>query len=573
MTSDKAPAATDTPLKPRAADVRRQDLVGLFALGLVVGLACRGHFVMPHADFLEFVDSGHALLAGQLPPSLKRAPVFPLLIAGIGRALPLEAGERIVAEWLNVLLLPINGLLVYGIGRRWFGPAARWAAVWFMLLPIGMYCTAHVVVEPLLTFLMLLTVLLAQHGSAWAYAAAAAATMTRYDAAGLIVGVALVDWLRHRAPLIAAGRAGLAAVPLAFWLILTAVNWDRGSGDHYIAQMLEHPTLAVRPMLGIMMHAAVDPGLLPLPTWLLPLERPVYLMLVVVPPLLVLWGLALKLRERDAAMVVAVTAIASYLLVHAAFWFRFDRFGYPTAPLVVLAAGAGLHATGPWFRRFDPRGLVARLVPGFAAVLLLLIVIAAAEPLVPAAAGFSRQTSRTALLGLATIALVWSAPFLLRRERLAQTTLWLAVAALLFAQINNATALLGPGGDLRNNVEAARWIRDNIPPDARVLSASPGLLRLYAGRSPPDRFIGFEQIESTTWPGIVEECRQLRIAYIIWHDQLWQEHGPHYAEQWGLTRFTPLADPDTAPGVTPLRRFLHQPNVVIVRVTGNSFWP
>ena len=56
----------------RAAVVCRHDVLALAALGLVVGLACRGHFAMPHADFPSFVDAGSALLRGELPPTLTR---------------------------------------------------------------------------------------------------------------------------------------------------------------------------------------------------------------------------------------------------------------------------------------------------------------------------------------------------------------------------------------------------------------------------------------------------------------------------------------------------------------------
>jgi hypothetical protein len=133
-------------------------------------------------------------------------------------------------------------------------------------------------------------------------------------------------------------------------------------------------------------------------------------------------------------------------------------------------------------------------------------------------------------------------------------------------QVSRAAASLGPGDNLRNEVEAARWVRDQAPPGARVLSGTPGLLRLYVAREPRGRFFGFGDIRAQTWPEIVHECRQRGIAYIIWHDELGAEHGEYYAAKSGLSRFDVLAHPETAPGVQVMRMFPKHPNLIIVRV-------
>lgn len=106
----------------------RHDLLAVCGLALVVALTTRGHFVNPHPDFYEFVDSGHALLSGQLPPTTKRALVYGLVVVAVSKLLPLEAPERIAAEWINIVLLPACALLIYLIARRWVGGTARWAA-------------------------------------------------------------------------------------------------------------------------------------------------------------------------------------------------------------------------------------------------------------------------------------------------------------------------------------------------------------------------------------------------------------------------------------------------------------
>ena len=117
-----------------------------------------------------------------------------------------------------------------------------------------------------------------------------------------------------------------------------------------------------------------------------------------------------------------------------------------------------------------------------------------------------------------------------------------------------------------NQVEAARWVRDHLPEDARVLCRSPGLLKLYAGREPPSRFVAFTDIEADSWPDILDECRRKKIEYIIWHDQLLQRLGDYYARKYRTARFDILKDPAEAGGVIIERRYANYPNLVILRV-------
>lgn len=550
----------------RAAVVCRHDVLALAALGLVVGLACRGHFAMPHADFPSFLDAGHALLRGELPPTLTRAPVYPMLIAALGRLLPIEAADLIVAEWLNALLLPLNAVLVYLIGRTWCGPSARWAAVWFLLLPMGLYCTAHVILEPLLITLVLLTVLVAPRGGAWPYVIAAVATMTRYDVAGLIVGLGVADLLGRRPWRQVVVNGVLAAAPLLIWLGLTAVTWTPGWKDHYLTQMAARPAFDPGWAFAIVVRTCFEFATLRLPDWLAGTENLARVALLVVPVFAALCGAITRVSARDRGAVAAVFALAGYVVVHAFYAYRMDRYGYPMAPVLILFAGAGLSAAVAWLRQ---RGLPPRI--GQWLLILMGIALASAllgeaQAFATAAGGTGRLLGRLGLPALIALSAVWAAPLIVRRQRLGQIVLLVALALLLTLRIQAGAALLGTGQDMKNVVEAARWIRDHTLPTARVLCDNPGLLRLYAGRTPRNRFVSYEDVGGQTWPDVLAECRRAGIAYIIWHDRLSEMHAAYYAGRLGLARFDALADAEHAAGVRPERRFPNYPNVVIVRV-------
>jgi len=219
--------------------------------------------------------------------------------------------------------------------------------------------------------------------------------------------------------------------------------------------------------------------------------------------------------------------------------------------------------------RLKRRGLPPRVGQWLLIVLgiaLASALLTEAQAFATAAGGAERLLGRVGLPALVALSAVWAAPLLLRRQRVGQVVLLIALALLLTLRIQTGAALLGTGQDMKNVVEAARWIRDHTPTSARVLCDNPGLLRLYAGCEPRDRFVSYEDVGGQTWPDVLVECRRIGIVYIIWHDRLSEMHAAYYAGRLGLARFDALADAEHAAGVRPERRFPNYPNLVIVRV-------
>jgi hypothetical protein len=548
-----------------------RDLLPLLVLSLALALACRGHFIKPHGDFYEFRETGHALLRGEFPASFKRAPLFPVLVAALGDLLGATFAtetppDQLAAGWINACLLPCNVALVYLLGRRWFGGGARWAAAWIALLPVGLYCTAHVLVEPLLVTTILLTVWLAQRGSRWAYLAAAATSITRYDAAGLLLGVAIADLLRGGRLRYVGIRVALALLPLAGWLALTAATWETRAADHYLRQIGERRDFELRQPLAATLQCVFGPQALAVPVWAAEWEpwlRGGVGCGIIAAALL---GTGALLRRRDCGALAAVPLSVGYVLVHAVFPFRFLRFGYPLALLVILLAGVGVSFVAfrlsPEIRSRFVRGVLLLVV----AVPLLFLVESEASRLHSLLA-LPRQWL-TALPWFASVgvALVWATAWRGWRNVPARLVAGLALAALTFVQMRLAVPLLGDGRERINVVAAARWIRDHAPPEAGVLSDEPGILRLYVGDQPPTRFVGLGEIVADRWPDILAELHQRGIRYIIWHDQVFAEQGAYYIRKWRLERFDRLSHPEDVPGVAVEMRYEDRPTLWILRV-------
>ncbi len=560
--------------RPAAVDI---DRLVLLTFGLGLAAACFGHFIKPHGDFYEFRETGQALLSGRLPDSFKRGPVFPLLVALTGRGIEAVAtterpADQIAAEAINAVLLPVNCLLLHELGRRWLARAARWLAACFLLLPLGLYSTAHTLVEPLLIMLTLAALLAAGPDPAgrrpWlAYAFAGAAAAARYEAAGLLLGLVLADCAGRRPWRQTLRDALLAGLPLTLWLTLTAFTWQTRGAEHYVAQVLERPGFDPGWPLSAVHHCLWPVDRLRLPIWLADWEHP----LRIVPGTLLLpaalLGAGLLIVRRDRAAIVGTTWLVVWWLVFSCFPFREQRFGYPPAPFVLLLIAVGVQRLAQWIRAVMPGSL------GRAALLAPLVLLGLA--LLPGELTGLHRTLLvrpewnapavlTCLMGVVLVAAtsLTRAPASWLRV-LVTTPMLLALAAV---QVRAALPLLGSGREMAGMVEAARWVREHVPAGRGVVSNTPGLLRLYSGHGPADRFVGFDQIAADDWAGVVAECRRRGIGYVVWHDRLFDEHGDYYAGRWRLKRFEVLSMPGRATEVEVVWESRPRPDGPLVRI-------
>jgi len=561
--------------KPGAGGINIWDSLPLVVTAALLGWVCQGHYVKPHADFHEFRESGAALIAGEIPPTFKRGPVYPVLIAlagkTLGRLVQTETpADQLVAGWLNGFLLPCNVLLIYLIGRRWIGSASRWPALWFSILPIGLYCTTHLLVEPLLTATALLTVWLGGRQSRWAYLAASLAIMTRYDAAGLLAGLVGADLLHRRKITGVAWRCGLALAPLAIWLTLTAITWQQRSTDHYLTQIAEHEKIDVaRPVRTALAGLWPDQHLAT-PVWIAEYGSFMHDGVSLGMILAAMLGAGVLFFRREPAALIGGGFLAGYWAVHAVFPFQFARFGYPAAPLLLCAAGMGfefvrLHVS----KRFPSRSLHILI---FGVVIAATGVFLCAEiDRVRMLLALPRQWIRSlpyiAALGVIAAGLIPRPKRGAIPHRLLLTAIFSLVAVFFTRQ---AMPMLGDGRERLNVVHAARWLRDNLQPGEGVLCDEPGLQRMYANDSSVDRFVGFGGVEAEEWPEIVKECRCRGLCYIVWHDRIFAEQGAYYIRKWRLERFARLENPEQASGLVLVEYFEGRPNVWLYRVSNSA---
>lgn len=568
MSASRRPAATPEATREPASAAGRQaakctalalDLAAILLIGSALALSVRGYFLRPHEDFFELLETGQTLLRGELPPSLKRAPLYPLVVAAGGALLEAAAPGEIpapqrFAEWLNALLLPINGVLVYFVARRWTAGAARWVAFAFLPLPWGLYCSAHLLLEPLLATMLLLTLLAVGRRPGLACAFAAAATLTRFDAAGVLAGIVLCDYLRGEPTNRIIARGFAAATLPALWLVLTALTWDDRADDHYLRQMIERPGFDLRWSTQVVVDACFSPQRIALPAWV---DMDQTWMRRAARGFLALSGLigaSVLLLRREPAAITGAVAYFAYLVAHAAFPFQFERFGYPLAPLLLASAAAGLSASWSVASRSAWERAVRAGFVTFAALAAAALIWGELAAWRAARASVDLRAPWLLAVFAFALALMVMAAIRAGPRRFAQGLAALLVAASGLVHWRESAELLGARATRDELLNAARWVAARLRPEDAVVSDVAGLLRLYSPQHDRGRLLTFGQLRGESLAEALVDCRVRGVRYLIWHERIFDFHGVYYADRWRLHRFAALDEPDRIPGLRTVWR-------------------
>jgi hypothetical protein len=362
-------------------------------------------------------------------------------------------------------------------------------------------------------------------------------------------------------------------LPLALWLGLTAATWRDRARDHYLSQMFERPTFELVRPVSQAANRLLETADLSLPSvfsdWrpALAAGLPLALGAAALP------GAACLMLRRDRPGFVLLAALLAYLLVHAAFPFDLERFGYPGAVLLLPLVSVGLQCALQSAAGRVERPAV-RIACSAAAIGLALLT--AFEPAQRIAATLRiRPDWLWQLAFVPPLVLLLSAAALVHRSRYCdpRAARWpsglaalTGVTALAVIHVHAALPLLGSGREMLNLVHAARWVTAHADADSGVLSGVPGLLRIHARDDRPARFVGLEQIAAGDWDAVLAECRRRRIRFIVWYAGFFDEQGAYYIDKWRLQRFATLDRPAAAPGLTIEAHWPNEPETWILRV-------
>lgn len=230
-----------------------------WALLAVLVLACLSYwiahyhgFLLPGSDYGSFRDTAKQLWSGELPSSYKRMPLFPFLMGGLAQILPADEPYLHAALSLNIGFSLGILVVAFLLGRRLIGPAALLPTMAMLMVSTLHTSALQPLVDPSLTFLILLSLHLFARESRWQYLAAGLAALSRYEASGLIAIFFVLNFYRERRFWRHLLPAGFASLGFLVWMGLSLAS--HSGGNPYLAQISEQEYSLAWSMAGTMLR-------------------------------------------------------------------------------------------------------------------------------------------------------------------------------------------------------------------------------------------------------------------------------------------------------------------------------
>jgi hypothetical protein len=470
-------------------------------------------FVLPNNDYPTFERTAESLAALELPKDFQRMPVFPALMGVLAPLVPARHPYLHAALALNLAFAFATLVLLFRLAARTYGRGAILTPLLFASATQLHSMALQPLVEPSLGFFVVLAFVLLQARSPWQYAAAAAAALSRYEAAMLIPVLFACNAVAERRLWRHALLAALASAGVLTWTALGALH---GSGGTSYFDLMQG--MAFRPATDFFERSFKEP----FRGWYR--ESPgglaLFAAVIGVP---VAAGLRAGAREfpREAAALAGFFAVCVATIV--VFGINKARYVYPTEwiPLFFFAAGlvrlceAGARrlAAAPW-------ALAAgAALAAFAAWLFLgrrwALHLATTRGAQPAALDLAFAAF------LVACAALWLAHAgLARRPRLPWAACALAALVVLTPEL--------AGGIHAKRKEmwkvyywnwpsyvAGRWLEEHLAPEERATAVSPTHVRHATGLA-TEQVVGFAALRAETPDDLAAELRTRGIRYVVY---------------------------------------------------------
>ena len=532
-----------------AAEKRLDILTGvvLFVLGVYHSVLYFGHTAVPISDFSTVFQVGKEILNFQLPTNFKYAPVVGIL-QNLLVFVSWGAQPELTAGWLlNAILHPFTVVLLWLVGKRIIGKSAVWFALIVSINPWVVYHLTEPIVETSLLFFVSLTLYLIFCRSRWAYLAASVTTMVRYEGAALILGAFVADIIHRkdrRDVICAVVYSFLASLPLAIWLILTAVTWH-GGGAHYFdvffsKEFAKGLTASVN-STGILLHiqllwqVAFQPLFIPYPgagsEFVETFSKLVRLICIAG----LVSGCVFAVIRRSWEILMLLLFFVPYFLLHAYYPYPLTRFHTIIFWIAILISWYGLQSFGGFVAQ------KARLPWQATLVLKIGVAIAAGLWCVDLMRNFSEAASISpASTSMPYVTMLVVGIIIVSRvlvEHPIQISRHLCVASMLCLVIaSNQFILARLVGDGKREIEfkqLGEWFAANGKPSEK-LAVYQNDTQLFAGKNAAN-VVGFPKADSPE--ELVQKLRENGVTYVVWATREGYSRGQHTGyQQLGLNK-------------------------------------
>jgi hypothetical protein len=525
------------------------------AVGLVYALNFVGHFAFPNSDFTTFVDTGKSWLGGKIPDSMKRGPVFSIFTVFAGTFF--SGPERYLTgtEWLNSLLLPVFMILVYLIAKEFLGKfGAVWAAIMAGISPPVIYQSSQPLAEMTILVFFTLAVLFIRIHIGWAYLFAVLCMLTRWDMAGVLVGVAVADIIKNRKWKRTVLLAGLAAVPFTVCILITLKQIKgQAGGAHYLQVLSEEHIFALPEDLKLYWSHIASFLAAPLLTtgqdgkiveW-----NSLNTFIFIISSILIagcfLVGATVGVKQKRPEFFAMLISAIPYVLIHAAYPYRLARFCVPAAWVGTICVFYGLL----WLWQKINQKQTLRIVCIIMSIPLFFILLFWSLHLFETlkyAQNYCPRITRTFWIACAiTLPGVILMSYLVdRKMRLS----WLILSTFcLLTLVSNAAStgfLMGKGDTDAGFISLARWYAANAGPSDRMITTMSSYMPLFSGK-PENQFVHISNVGASakSFEDFIRICRSQKITLIAWDSRLASHSSDRYYKLWGLEHIEILGLP------------------------------
>jgi hypothetical protein len=521
----------------------------LLAFGIYHAVIYWGHQVVPHFDFECFAAQGRQILSFKLPTNYKRVPLVGILQVLLGHIAGGESPDFHGGWLLNSIVHPLTAVLLWLVGRKVIGRAAVWFAIIAIINPYGLWLLTESIAETTLLFFIWATFYLIFIRSKWAYLLASLTTMVRYEGAALILCAFVMDMIdsQNKKQRIAAfAYTALASVPLALWMLGTALNWQTLGSTHYlsifskeyISQFIE----GTKEIADFASHVQLLWMVGFCHLFVLHWNTGYFLWMDAIKILILasfLFGSVYGLYKRQWKILVLLLFFLLYFWVHTKYPYSVDRYYATIFAIVMLICIYGLCSFWKLIKDKLPERaiIILQVIASITACISAFVIF---TDILKMTETSKASTSLPYIAILITLIALIAERFTYKRKLL---TDFVILAFMIQMIISNQFGIYFAVGNGERDIEfkyLLDWYKDNAKKGEKLVTTAPSILQIMAPQY-KDCFIHTSSFDANNPNDFVTECYKRNITYVAWDSRMGLALKAPYYKSWKMVNIVPLA--------------------------------
>ncbi len=531
----------------------------LLAFGIYHSIIYWGHQVVPHFDFECFALQGREILSFKMPTDYKRVPLVGILQVLLGHIADGESPDFHGGWLLNSIVHPLTAVLLWLAGRKVIGRAAVLFSIIAIINPFGLQSLTESIAETTLLFFIWATFYLIFIRSKWAYLAASLTTMVRYEGAALILCAFVMDVIDskdRRQRITAFVYAALASVPLALWMLVTALNWQALGPTHYLNMFTKEYTSqlkeSVKEISGFVNNANIlwEVGfyylLIPFTKTESSLATAIFNANKILVLVSFLFGSVYGLYKRQWKILILLLFFLPYFWIHAKYPYPMPRYYATIVAIVMLVCIYGLCNFWKLVKdKFPERAIIILQVIALITACIWAFVIFTAMLKIT---NMSKAGASLPYIAISTAFLTLIVGrFAYKRKRL---TDFVILALMILMTTSNQFGVADVVGNGERDIEfkyLLDWYKDNAKKGEKLVTTVPSILQIMAPQY-KDCFIHTNTFDANNPNDFAIECYKKNIIYVAWDSRMGLAPKVPYYKYWKMANIAPLvAGKDTGP--------------------------